>query len=165
MPAFPDIVGDDLDDLVDELSGEYDDDSDDEVGARGRRRPQQQKRRNEYEAQDLPIGFAGLTSSSLAAGGTVTTDCPIKTALRPDRLVLSAAAQALDVNDIVIGTVRLNVGSQAVPGNCFSEQAIGTRLKCAVTASPSVFPQVQFTNPTAGAVVIKGGFFGPIKRV
>lgn len=163
-----DFTGDSIDALVDELSG--DDDDIDFSGAEGRRggaRPQSGNKTETYNVKDLPIGFAGLTTTaSLGAGLTFTSDVPIKTAFRPDRLVLNTVALDLDVADIVIGTIRLNVGSQPVPGVCFARDAIGTRLKCAVVATPSVFPQVVLVNPTAAAILLpKGGFFGPMKRV
>lgn len=160
-----DFVGD-IDSLVDELSG----DDEDELGAaapRARASGQQT-----FAVKDLPIGFAGLVPTTVAIGGTSVIDCPIKTAFRPDRMVLEAALAAgtdvltnARVNDIIIGTIRLNVGSQPVPGRAFRYDAIGTRLKCAVVATPSVFPQVSITNTNAAAINVEGGFFGPMKRV
>lgn len=159
-----DFIGD-IDDLVDELSGD-DDDVDFSGDAGARRKP------DTYKVKDLPIGFAGLTPTQVAIGGTSVIDCPVKTAFRPDRLVLEAALAAgtdvlpnARVNDIIIGTIRLNVGSQPVPGRSFRYDAIGTRLRCAVVATPSVFPQVSITNTNAAAINVEGGFFGPMKRV
>lgn len=161
-----DFVGDDIDELVAELSGD-----DDDIDFSGDARPVRGKP-DTYKVKDLPIGFAGLTPTQVGIGATSIIDCPVKTAFRPDRLVLEAALAAgtdvlpnARVNDIIIGTIRLNVGSQPVPGRSFRYDAIGTRLRCAVVATPSVFPQVSITNTNAAAINVEGGFFGPMKRV
>lgn len=163
-----DFLGD-IDSLVDELSGDDDDDID-FSGDAGQRRAK--PKGDVYKVSELPIGFAGLTPTQVAIGGTSVIDVPVKTAFRPDRLVLEAALAAgtdvlvnARVNDIIIGTIRLNVGSQPVPGRAFRFDAIGTRLRCAVVATPSVFPQVSITNTNAAAINVEGGFFGPMKRV
>lgn len=162
-----DFVGN-INDLVDELSGDNGEDNVDFSGAAGR----SQRARESYNVADLPIGFAGLTPTTVAIGGTSVIDVPVKTAFRPDRMVLEAALAAgtdvlpnARVNDIIIGTIRLNVGSQPVPGRSFRYDAIGTRLRCAVVATPSVFPQVSITNTNAAAILVEGGMFGPMKRV
>jgi hypothetical protein len=161
-----DFIGQDIDELVSELSGDEDD-----IDFSGAARPVRGKA-DTYAVKDLPIGFAGLVPTTVGIAGTSVIDCPVKTAFRPDRLVLEAALAAgtdvlpnARVNDIIIGTIRLNVGSQPVPGRCFRFDAIGTRLRCAVVATPSVFPQVSITNTNAAAIAVEGGFFGPMKRV
>jgi len=112
----------------------------------------------------LPKGFAGITPTSVAAGGAVGLPCPLTAFLKVRRLCLGGAA-CVDlsyVSDIKVGTISLNVGSQPVPCVAFARDAVGTSIDAAVWATPSVPPVVYVSNGTAAAIVYAGGFFGPV---
>lgn len=131
-------VGDDLDDIMSSLQG----------------------------ADDLPIGFAGLTPTDIAT--TVTTDVsvPLSAWLRIQRLVLGAAAcvDKSRVQDVKVGTISLNVGTQPVPCVCFKNDSVMTQIYAAIWASPAVPPTVRITNGTAGTITYEGGLFGLVSR-
>lgn len=101
----------------------------------------------------------GIPITSLAT--TVTTDitCNVSEPFRPDRLMLSTAAQALHVTKIQIGTKGMNVSSNPISGNCFSEQAVNNDLS-GYTAPPGVGIILTVYNSTGATVVASGGFFG-----
>lgn len=154
--GWPDAVGDDVDDILDAIQG--DDDYEDEMGAT--------KRRKKLRNRDFPIGFAGLTPTSIGTGVTSDVTVPLQAWLRPNRLVLGAAA-CVDLSyvmDVKVGTISLNVGSQGVPCAAFARDAVGTSLNAAVWASPSVPPVVRIYNNTGGTIVYAGGFVGPVSR-
>ena len=120
----------------------------------------------DINSDDVPGGFAGLGATSVTTLITSNITVSLNAYLRPDRLVLGAASivDLCRVNDIKVGTISLNVGSLGCSANCFARDAVGTRLRAAVTASPSVPPVVVFYNGTAGTVIVEGGLFGPVKR-
>lgn len=103
---------------------------------------------------------AGIPQSSLAAAAQAIVSIVVSEEFRPDRIVLSDAATALDVLDVSIGTKSLNVSSDPISGACFAKDAVGTYLS-GYTAKPGVGFKIRFENNTAGAVVIAGGVFGP----
>jgi hypothetical protein len=117
-------------------------------------------------SDELPGGFAGLGTTAITAGSTTAITCSLNAYLRPDRLVLGAAAivDLIRVSDIKVGTISLNVGTLGASANCFARDAVGTRLRAAVTASPSVPPVVTVFNGTPGTVSVEGALFGPVKR-
>jgi hypothetical protein len=104
--------------------------------------------------------FAGLPRQSIAAAGSADLTINVSDPFRPDRIVLSTAAQALDVTNVKIGTKSLNVTSNPISGNCFSEDAVGTGIQ-GYTAQPGVGFVISLTNNTAGAITTGGGVFGP----
>lgn len=114
--------------------------------------------------EDYPKGFAGLVPTSVAAGATLPVNCPLTAYLKSNRLVLNPAAivDLSYVQDIKVGTISLNVGSQPVPASAFARDAVGTTIDAAVWATPSVPPVVYIFNNTAAAIVYSGGFFGPV---
>lgn len=101
----------------------------------------------------------GIPITSVAT--TVTTDiqCNVTEPFRPDRLMLSTAAQAMHVTRIQIGTKGMNVSSNPVSGNCFSEQAVNNDLS-GYTAAPGVGILLTVYNSTGATVIASGGFFG-----
>lgn len=103
---------------------------------------------------------AGIPSSSLGAGLSTDVQVTVSEPFRPDKIILSVASQALNVTNIKIGTKSLNVTSNPISGNCFSEQAIGSHLE-GYTAQPGVGFVISLQNPTGGAITIGGGVFGP----
>jgi hypothetical protein len=103
---------------------------------------------------------AGLPRQAVAAAASADLQINVSEPFRPDRIVLSTAAQALDVTNVKIGTKSLNVTSNPISGNCFSEDAIGTDLQ-GYTAQPGVGFVISVTNNTAGSITTGGGTFGP----
>lgn len=101
----------------------------------------------------------GIPITSLATLITSDVQCNVTEPFRPDRLMLSTAAQALHVTRIQIGTKGMNVSSNPISGNCFSEQAINNDLS-GYTAAPGVGILLTLLNSTAATVVASGGFFG-----
>lgn len=137
----PPNVGDDVDEIMAQLSGPDD--------------------------SSYPRGFAGLTPTSIAAAATGTpVSAPLNAWLKIQKLCLNTAAlvDTFRVVRIDVGTIALNVGQQPVPGVCFARDAVGTQLDAAVWASPNVSPIVTFANGTTAAIVVEGGFFGPVSR-
>lgn len=103
--------------------------------------------------------FVGVPSASIAAGASLDQTVPVLEEFKLNRLYLSTAAQALNVNNVRVGTRPLNVSSNPVPGNIFSEQAINNELSGYV-ATPGTGITLSTTNPTVAAVVLGGGFLG-----
>lgn len=101
----------------------------------------------------------GIPITSIATLVTTDVTCNVTEPFRPDRLMLSTAGQALHVTRIQIGTKGLNVSSNPISGNCFSEQAINNDLS-GYTAAPGVGILLTLYNSTAATVVGSGGFFG-----
>lgn len=110
--------------------------------------------------QDIQRLAAGVPRTAIAAAASADLTVTVQEAFRPDRVVLSVAAQALDVTNVKVGTKSLNVTSNPISGNCFSEQAIGTNL-CGYTAQPGVGFVISCTNNTAASITSGGGVFGP----
>jgi hypothetical protein len=111
-------------------------------------------------AADIQRLAAGVARAAIAAAASLDSVVTVQEAFRPDRIVLSVVAQALDVTNVKVGTKSLNVTSNPISGNCFSEQAIGTNL-CGYTAQPGVGFIISFTNNTAASITTGGGVFGP----
>lgn len=103
--------------------------------------------------------MSGITRQSIAAAGNANIPVTVSEPFRPERLVLSTAAQALDVTNLKIGTKSLNVSDEPISGNCFAEDAVNTHV-VGYTAQAGVGYTLSFTNNTAGAIVTGGGVFG-----
>jgi len=144
-----DIVGDDVQDILDAIRGDGETVDPSKVSA-----------------NDLPVGFAGLVVTSMATLTTNPIRVPISAYLRPDRLLLGQAScvALVRVTDVKVGTISLNIGENPIPAEAFRYDAVGTRLRAAVTASPSVPPIVSIYNGTGGTIIAEGGIFGPAKR-
>lgn len=104
--------------------------------------------------------MAGLPNQSVAAGASADLTINVSEPFKFERLVLSVAAQALNVTNVKVGLKSLNVSTNAISGNAFSEQAIGTTLD-GYTAQAGVGFVVSVINPTGAAVLTGGGVFGP----
>jgi hypothetical protein len=118
------------------------------------------------QADDLPGGFAGVTPTSVTTLSTANIAIPLNAVMRTDRLVLGAAAcvDLCRVVDLKVGTVSLNVGQQPACAVAFKHDAVGTRLRGAVTSNPSIPPILVFYNGTGGTIVVEGAMFGPVMR-
>lgn len=100
--------------------------------------------------------MAGIPRISVPMSSTLEIPVSVSEPFRPERLVFSVAAQAMDLNNLRIGTKSLNVTSFPISGNCFSEQAIGTHV-VGYTAQAGVGFVLSISNPSAAAAVIMGG--------
>jgi hypothetical protein len=119
------------------------------------------------EDGSLPRGMVGLTPTAIANGATTDVNCPMSAWMRVARLVLNPAA-VVDlsyVQDIKIGTISLNIGTQPITCAAFARDAVGTSLEAAVWASPSVPPVVRIFNNTAASITYSGGIFGRVSLV
>lgn len=103
---------------------------------------------------------AGIPRQPIAAGAGADLAVVVSEHFRPDRVVLSVAAQALDVSNIKVGTKSLNVTSNPISGNCFSHDAVGTHLQ-GYTAQAGIGFVISVVNNTAGSITSGGGAFGP----
>lgn len=123
-------------------------------------------KKRELKAKDLPIGFAGITPTSIAAAGTNTLAIPLNVNMRLDRVVMGQAACVATsrITQISIGSINLLVGSQAIPCEVFRYDAVATSIKAAVIATPAVSPTISLSNGTAGAIVYEGCVMGPVYR-
>lgn len=116
----------------------------------------------EYQADTLPSSFAGIPKTTIANGAAnFGVECKVLKNFRPDRLILSAAAQALDVYDVKISTTSINVSPNPVPGNIFSPDSVNVRFRCEITATPALPVNLYVGNDTGAAVTLKGAFCGP----
>lgn len=103
--------------------------------------------------------FVGIPITTVATLTTSDITCGVLEPFRLDRPILSAAAQALHVQNIRTGTKPLNVSSAPISGNAFSEQAINSELS-GYTAQPGTGITLTVYNSTAASVVASGGFLG-----
>lgn len=103
--------------------------------------------------------MAGIQRQSIAAAGTADLAITVSEPFRPERLVLATAAQALDLNNLRIGTKSLNVSNNPISGNCFAEDAVNTHV-VGYTAQAGVGFTLSLVNNTAGAITTGGGVFG-----
>jgi hypothetical protein len=107
--------------------------------------------------QWLPLtGSAGV---SIAAGASYDLELKPQRLFRPGRLTLTVVAQVLDLTGFSIGQENQYVAAGAIPGEFFKADATGKQLT-SQTAGPGTTMLMTFTNPTAGAVILKGGWEG-----
>jgi hypothetical protein len=104
--------------------------------------------------------FAGIpTSQDVPANGTLVLNVGVKDPFRPDRLILSTAAQALDIIDIRVGTRSQNTGTGTIPGEVFANDTTYVRIN-GDTAQPGVGIDITFANTTVAAITPSGTFVG-----
>lgn len=117
-------------------------------------------------ARDLPIGFAGCALVTVPASGSVVQTFNLNMVMRPDVYILEdAVAPNVTVADIKVGAISLNASADAACGDAFRHNTV-SRLKGAVSGTPSVPVKVTLTNKTTNALLLVGGCLkGPIKRV
>jgi hypothetical protein len=107
--------------------------------------------------QYMPLTASG--GVSIAAGASYEVELKPQRLFRPGRLTLTTAAQALDLTAFSIGQENQFVSGGAIPGEFFARDAVGKQLT-SQTAGSGTSILMTFTNPTAGAVVLKGGWEG-----
>jgi len=106
--------------------------------------------------------YIGIPVTSVAAAATADVECKVLEEFKLNRPFLGPAAQALLVNNIRVGTKPLNVSSNPISGNVFSEQAINNELS-GYTANGNQAITINVTTPNAGggaAIILSGGFLG-----
>lgn len=173
-----DDVGDEIDDVLDALSGDDDDDDlvgedDDLVGARGtyrsrimRRRRRRRRGRSRYRvkkirAKQLRQYPLGLGTTNIAPGATAVITANPQLPFKLTRL--STPSVGLVIDNVQVGVVSQFVAAGAIPTEVFGPTATGIRLK-GDTAVPGVAIQVTVTNPTIAAVDFGGALFGLVAQ-
>jgi hypothetical protein len=125
------------------------------VGADVRQRPAQ----SDKLVYDQWLPLTGAAGISIAAGATYELELKPQRLFRPGRLTLTAAAQVLDLAAFSIGQENQFVAGGSLPGEFFKADAVGKQLT-SQTAGPGTTILMSFTNTTAGAVILKGGWEG-----
>lgn len=122
--------------------------------------------RQEVQAKNLPIHYAGAGPATIGASGSQTFTFNLNMALRPDHFVIpEVVAPQVVVNSINIGAISLNASADPAPGDMFRHNSTG-RLRGAVSGSPSVPIKATLTNLTTTAItLVYLGLEGPCKRV
>lgn len=115
-------------------------------------------------AKQLPQSFAGSIPFSLAiSGASQLVAIKVLRNIRPDRVVIDRVqAAGVLIADIKIGTVSLNASNGQMPGDAFAPDAVGTSMRSAMTANPSLDINFFVVNKTAGALALFAiGVIGP----
>jgi len=163
------LVGDVVDEILEDLSGEYDEDED--VGAVKRRLkakikktfvPKIHKAIRKIRASQFRNYPIGLGINTIGAGLTVTIVLNPQLPFKPSRLSTPAPA-GLYIQDIQVGTASQFAGPGAIPVACFGPTATDSRLK-GDTAVPGVQIQIQVQNTTAGPLVMDGMLIGDVAQ-
>lgn len=179
-------MADELDLLLDEeldLAGEDDGDEYDdyedvgyvatempEIGARRRRRSAKAHRlmkaraarlkESNVDERNLPRLVAGIPTKVIPANSSERVTMKVTNPFRPDRLVLSPAAQQLLVENIKIGRESLNAGDGPIPGSSFSQDSVDVNLR-AKTAQVGTGVEILVSNPGSTDITFSGAFWGP----
>lgn len=103
--------------------------------------------------------IVGIPIVSVGANASATVKVEVTQPFRARRMILSAAAQALNVDDIKVSNVSQFMNSSPVSGEVFAADAVGAFLR-GDTARPGVGIEIKFSNPTGGAVSTGGGIYG-----
>ena len=101
----------------------------------------------------------GIPAQTISAGTTADVIVNVSRPFRVRRLVLSAAAQALTINDIKVSNVSEFINSNPVAGEVFAADAVGVGLQ-GNTAQPGVGVELAVFNSTLADIVIAGALFG-----
>ena len=152
-----DVMGDELDEL---LEGDVE-----IVGRRRRKRARRRRARRR-----LQVVFAGLPSTTVAAGGQATMEANVSEPFRPERLVLRAVqgpnggtpgaiVDDASLLDVRIGTISQNQNLDPVPLQAFNPDAVGVRLRGS-TAQPGVGVDITVTAGTV-ETTFTGVLIGP----
>jgi hypothetical protein len=165
------LIGDVVDEVLDELSGIDDDEED--VGAVKRKLKKRIKRKwmpkvrkairkvRNTQFRNYPIGL-GIVPVPAAA--TVTTNLAPQLPFKPNRLSIPATISAgLVIVDVQVGTASQFAGPGEIPVECFDVTATDVRLK-GDTAVPGVVIQITVRNPTAGALNLEGMVLGDVAQ-
>jgi hypothetical protein len=119
---------------------------------------------NNVDASQLPQNFAATTPQTLAASAS-RTQIELKPlrVIRPDRIVFDrVAAAACNLDNVTVGTTSLNASNGSIPADAFAPDAVGTAMRCTVTASPNLSIFFTVTNKTAAAILLFAiGIIGP----
>lgn len=156
----------DIDDILDALSGEEEDwEALGQVPTAPRRVPGRAKAFvrpvSPRQFRKYPLGL-GVTA--IAAGTTAVINVNPQLPFKLQRISCeSVAAAGLVIDNIQIGTVSQFVAAGAIPVEVFAPDATGVELK-GDTAVPGVAIQITVTNPTAGALNFTGALLGLVAQ-
>lgn len=106
------------------------------------------------DASQLPQNFAATEPFTLAASASKQlVKLNVLRVIRPDRIVFDRVqAASILVDNVTIGTTSLNASSGSAPADAWAPDAVGTSMRCTVTASPNLSINFQLSNKTAGAL-------------
>lgn len=160
-------VGDEVDDILNALSG----DEDDDLAELGAINPALKKR---IQARFMPkaalrkIGARqmrkypiGLGRTSIAAGATAIITVNPQLPFKLQRI--STPSLGLTIDNVQIGTSSQFAAAGAIASEVFGPQATDVELK-GDTAVPGVGIQLTVTNPTLAAVVFAGALIGLVAQ-
>lgn len=153
-----DYVGDDIDDLIDQVSG---------VGAAAPAAARQQQgtprmaRSSRDVAKRAPLGFGTF---SLTTGTSVTLTARVQRSFAADRLLVVASATGILITSIKVGDEEQLLGGQ-VPQELYGPQALADSRPDDFTPGPGgVDFTITLSNPTAGTITGSAGMKGLVKR-
>lgn len=151
---MPDYVGDDIDDLIDQVSG---------VGAAApaKQGTPRMARSSRDVAKRAPLGFGGF---SLTAGSTTTLTTRVQRSFAADRLLVVASATGLVITSIKVGDEEQILGG-LVPQEMYGPNALADSRPDDFTPGPGGIDfSITINNPTAGTITGSAGMKGLVKR-
>jgi hypothetical protein len=167
----PEIVG--YDEFAgDMFTGDADIDALVAMGAGAMRRPHhahrpvgkayavEQKNRNVWREQSVPLNLAAGPTGTVTAGATVIVSTTLQKMFRPNRFILdSGVAGGYVINDIRVGVLPQLAATGSMPGRMFTEFAVGIGLH-GDTGYPGIQLSVSVTNITGAALTFVSAFQG-----
>jgi hypothetical protein len=152
---MPDYVGDEIDDLIDQVSG---------VGAVARAKAPgnaQMARSSRDVGKRAPLGF-GTYSLATLASTTLTTR--VQRAFAADRLLITSSALGITVTSIKVGDEEQVLGG-GVPAELYGPTAMADSKADDFTPSPGGIDFSITLNNTSGASIVGAvGMKGYVKR-
>jgi len=147
---YADIVG--AEDIV---GGDFDGRGPLEVGAGGG--PRAVERGAPNKMRQMPLGFP---TTAILAGVTTTVTATTQVLFRGRRLIIPAGiAGSILINDLKVGKNSQLPSSGPVPGQVFSEDAVGVDLSLD-TAEISQTISLNLTNTSAGPITFNATMLG-----
>ena len=151
---MPDYVGDDIDDLIDQVSG---------VGAAAsaKRGSPQMARSTRDVGKRAPLGF-GTYSLATLASTTLTTR--VQRSFAADRLLVTSGALGIVVTSLKVGDEEQILGGN-VPAELYGVNALADSKADDFTAAPGgVDFSITLTNTSGATIAGAVGMKGYVKR-
>jgi hypothetical protein len=149
----PEYVGDDIDDLIDQVSG---------VGAAAQRRGSPQMARSSRDVgKRAPLGFGAYSLATLAST-TLTTR--VQRSFAADRLLVTSGALGIVITSIKVGDEEQILGGN-VPAELYGVNALADSKPDDFTAAPGgVDFSISLTNTSGSTIAGAVGMKGLVKR-
>ena len=119
-----------------------------------------------YSDQEYLAGnvtWFGLGVQTINAGLTAVVDVKPQRPMTPQSFRMPSTTQGLLVSQISIAGTNIFAGQAGTPQEFFSEVSTAPQLEFP-TIDTSTGVQITIINPTAGALVFSGGFYGTALR-